>query len=434
MDLESVCTSLRNASMKLSAVDAERKNAALLGTASALDSRRMEILEANRRDVARARAAGMKESLVARLELTDASLDGIIGSVKSLAAQKDPVGEVVSGWSLPNGLEIRSVRVPIGVVAVIYESRPNVTVDVFALAYKSSNAVLLRGSSSALESNRAIVAAIKQGLEESGGEPDAIALSEPASGSHEDVDWILNATGKIDVVLPRGGADLIRRVVETARIPVIETGAGVCHTYIDTSADLKKALRIIENAKTQKPGVCNALECLLVNADVAAEILPALVRVFAGCEPKTGRRGGVEMRCCPVTLSILKNAMAPEKLPGNVVPASDSDWGFEFLDYILAVKTVNSLDEAVSHINKYGSKHSEAIVTENRAAARHFQKEIDASCVYVNASTRFTDGGQFGMGAEIGISTQKLHVRGPMGVEALTTTKYLIDGDGQIRI
>ncbi len=434
MDLDSVCASLRNASIKLAAADAERKNAALLGVAAALDARRAEILEANGRDVAAARAAGTKESLIARLEITDASLDAIIDSVKSLAAQKDPVGQVVSGWTLPNGLEIRCVRVPIGVVAVIYESRPNVTVDVFALAYKSSNAVLLRGSSSALESNRAIVSAIKEGLGESGGEPGAIALSEPEGASHGDVDWILNATGKIDVVLPRGGAGLIRRVVDSARIPVIETGAGVCHTYIDAAADSGKALRIIENAKTQKPGVCNALECLLVNADVAAEILPALVRIFAGYEGKTGRAGGVEMRCCPRALSVLKNAFPRENLPCNIVPASDSDWGFEFLDYILAVKIVNSLDEAVSHINKYGTKHSEAVITENRSVARRFQKEIDASCVYVNASTRFTDGGQFGMGAEIGISTQKLHVRGPMGVEALTTTKYLIDGDGQIRI
>lgn len=434
MDLDALCTSLRASSLKLAAANAERKNASLRAVAAALDSSRADILAANARDVARARASGMRDSLVARLELTDASLDSIIGSVASLAAQKDPVGEVVSGWTLPNGLEIRNVRVPIGVVAVIYESRPNVTVDVFALAYKSSNAVLLRGSASAADSNRAIVAAVKKGLAESGGESGALELSLPDDGSHADVDWILNARGKIDVVLPRGGADLIRRVVDTAKIPVIETGAGVCHTYVDAGADIAKALRIIENAKAQKPGVCNALECLLVNADVAPEILPGLIRLFAGYEEKSGRAGGVELRVCPRCLAVLKKSLKTEGLPPNVVPASDADWGFEFLDYILAVKIVNSLDEAVAHINRYGTKHSEAVITESRAVARRFQKEVDASCVYVNASTRFTDGGQFGMGAEIGISTQKLHVRGPMGVEALTTTKYVIDGNGQIRI
>ena len=432
MDLELACTQLRAAQVRLAGMSAEKKNAALLGAAAAIDAHRGEITAANAQDVRRAREAGMREALIARLELTQKTLDEIVASVRALATQKDPIGEVAAGWTLPNGLEIRRVRVPLGVVAVIYESRPNVTADVFALAYKSANAVLLRGSSSALMSNRAIVAAIKKGLQVAGGEPDALALSEPVDGSHADVDWILNAVGKIDAALPRGGAALIRSVVSSARIPVIETGAGVCHTYVDSSADLQMACRIIENAKTQKPGACNALECLLLHADVAGALLPLLAAAFAKYEEKTGRAGGVEMRLSPGALSIAKEAFAGD-LPPNIVPAIDADWGFEFLDYILAVKVVDSLDEALAHIAKFGTKHSEAIITESRANARRFQKEVDAACVYVNASTRFTDGGQFGMGAELGISTQKLHARGPMGVEALTSIKYLIDGDGQAR-
>ena len=432
MDLELVCSQLRAASVRLAGMNAEKKNAALLAAAASIDSCRKKILAANAQDVQKAREAGMRDALIARLEITEKTLDEIIASIQALVAQKDPIGEVAAGWILPNGLEISRTRVPLGVVAVIYESRPNVTADVFALAYKSANAVLLRGSSSALMSNRAIVAAIKNGLKEGGGESDAVALSEPDGASHADVDWILNAAGKIDVALPRGGAALIRRVVSSARIPVIETGAGVCHTYVDASANLDMACRIAENAKTQKPGACNALECLLVHVSVAADLLPLLVAAFAKYEAKTGRAGGVEMRLCPRALSIAKEAFAGN-LPANIVPASDEDWGFEFLDYILAIKVVDGIDEALAHIAKYGTKHSEAIITENRMNARRFQKEVDAACVYVNASTRFTDGGQFGMGAELGISTQKLHARGPMGVEALTSIKYLIDGDGQAR-
>ena len=432
MDLESVCASLRAAQARLAQQSAEKRNAALLAAAAAIGGFRAEILEANAQDVRKAREAGMRDALVARLEITQKTLDEIVASMQALAAQKDPIGEVAAGWTLPNGLEMRRVRVPLGVVAVIYESRPNVTADVFALAYKSANAVLLRGSSSALASNRAIVSAIKKGLEEAGGEANAVALSEPADGSHADVDWILNAVGKIDVALPRGGAALIQRVVSSARIPVIETGAGVCHTYVDSSAGLEMACRIIENAKTQKPGACNALECLLVHADVARELLPLLAAAFSKWEEKTGRAGGVELRLCPRALAMAKEAFGGA-LPTNVVPASEADWGFEFLDYILAIKIVGSLDEALAHIARHGTRHSEAIVTENRANARRFQKEVDAACVYVNASTRFTDGGQFGMGAELGISTQKLHARGPMGVDALTSIKYLIDGDGQAR-
>jgi glutamate-5-semialdehyde dehydrogenase len=438
MDLDSVCASLRQASGRLALCTAEEKNRALLGVAESLNLSRDGILAANARDVARARAGGMTEALIARLALTPESLDEIVSSLRTLVDQTDPIGQVVAGWTVPNGLEIRQVRVPLGVAAVIYESRPNVTVDAFALAYKSSNAVLLRGSSSALESNRAIIKAIKAGLESSHGVVDAVALSEPGDGadSHADVDWILNAVGKIDVALPRGGAALIKRVVETARVPVIETGSGVCHEYVDSSADERMAVSIAENAKIQKPAACNALECILVHRDRAARVLPLLKDAFVKYEKKTGRSGGVELRCDERAFDILAGGNAAaggNARPSNVIRATDADWGREFLDYILAVKVVDSLDEAIAHVNRYGTKHSETIVTESRENARAFQLRIDSACVYVNASTRFTDGGQFGMGAELGISTQKLHARGPMGLTALTTTKFLIEGEGQVR-
>ena len=420
MDLDSVCETLRSAQTRLARCNADEKNRALLAVASALDADRKAILEANLKDVVRERAKGMKESLIARLSLTDKGLDDIISSLKVLVEQTDPIGQVVDGWKVPNGLEIRQIRVPLGVAAVIYESRPNVTVDVFALAYKSGNAVLLRGSSSALDSNRAIVKAIKAGLEASGGEVDAVALCEPetdAGDSHADVDWILNAVGKIDIVLPRGGAALIKRVVENARIPVIETGSGICHVYVDVSADAEMAVRIIENSKIQKPGACNSLECLLVHRDRAEEILPRVKDSFVKYAEKTGREGGVELRCDERAYEILASVDTRTSAGGktgvssNVVRAGADDWGFEFLDYILAVKVVDSIEEAVAHINKYNTKHSETIVTESRAMSRLFQQEIDAACVYVNASIRFTDGGEFGLGAELGISTQKLHAR-----------------------
>lgn len=432
MNLDAVCAGLKAASVRLALCTAEEKNRALLGVASAIDAARAAILEANGRDVAKARALGMKETLVSRLLLSGSGIDEILVALRILAEQTDPIGEVTEGWKVANGLEIRSVRVPLGVAAVIYESRPNVTVDAFALAYKSANAVLLRGSSSALESNRAILAAIHAGLAASGGEVDAVALSEPGEGAdaHADVDWILNAVGKIDVALPRGGASLIKRVVETARIPVIETGSGVCHAYVDASADLSMAVTIAENSKIQKPGACNSLECILVHRDRAAAFLPLLAAAFAKYEKKTGRAGGVELRCDVRSFEILSAGTPP---PANVVRAADSDWGFEFLDYILAVKVVDSLDEAISHINRFNTKHSETIVTDSRTNARLFQSRVDAACVYANASIRFTDGGQFGMGAELGISTQKLHARGPMGLTALTTIKYIIDGEGQVR-
>ncbi|ULQ59199.1 glutamate-5-semialdehyde dehydrogenase [Brucepastera parasyntrophica] len=437
MDLDAVCKTLRMAAAELAQCTAEQKNIALLGVAGAIDKARSEIITANKKDVELARSGGMTEAMIVRLAVTEKTLDEIIESLHTLAAQTDPIGQVVAGWTVPNGMQIRQVRVPLGVAAVIYESRPNVTVDAFALAYKSSNAVLLRGSSSALESNRVIVAAIRKGLAEAGGVENAIALSEPGTGenSHADVDWILNAAGKIDVALPRGGAALIKRVVETARIPVIETGAGVCHTYIDSSANDEMAVSITENAKIQKPAACNAVECVLVHRDRMESVLPLLREAFIKYEAKTGRKGGVELRCDNRAYAFFKEEAGKSGagLAENIIQAADSDWGYEFLDYILAVKIVDSAEEAIEYINAHNTKHSETIVTNDRTAARLFQAGIDAACVYVNASTRFTDGGQFGMGAEIGISTQKLHARGPMGLTALTTIKYYIEGEGQVR-
>ena len=343
---------------------------------------------------------------------------GIIGGVEAIIAQTDPIGEEVAGWKTPNGMQIRQVRVPVGVVAIIYESRPNVTVDAFALAYKSANAILLRGSSSALNSNRAIVRAIKEGLASvENGVPEAVELA-PCE-SRDEVTEILTAVGKVDLALPRGSANLIKTVVETARVPVIETGSGICHLYIDESADLDMAAKIAANGKMQRPGVCNALECIVVNKKIAHVFLPKMAAVFDG---------KVEVRADKESYPVLEKA-GYDKL----VKAQEEDFGFEFLDMICAVKTVENVDEAIAYINTHNSKHSESIITNDMGNARLFQARIDASCVYVNASTRFTDGGEFGFGAELGISTQKMHARGPMGIKALTTTKYLIDGEGQVR-
>lgn len=431
MDLDTLSSVLRTASRRLLDETAAAKNAALRGVIGAIDSDRRDILRANGQDVARARSEGMKESLIDRLSLTDSRIDGIIDSINIVINQDDPVGECAAGWRTPEGLDIRQVRVPLGVAAIIYESRPNVTVDAFALAYKSGNAILLRGSSSALESNRALVQSIQRGLSAAGGIADAVALAD--SGDRADVSWILNARGKIDVVLPRGGAQLIRMVVDSARIPVIETGSGVCHVYVDDSADIDMAVSIAVNAKLQRPGVCNAAETLLVHSAVIGKLMPRLAAAFSEQSARTGVSGGAELRCCARTLPCVLAAAEKDGFPVRAVPASDDDYGYEFLDYILAVKAVDSVDEAIEHINTYNTRHSECIVTSSLEHARLFQKQVDAACVYVNASTRFTDGGVFGFGAELGVSTQKLHVRGPMGLTALTTTKYCIDGEGQTR-
>ena len=427
MELSQVFVSLREGAKRLSQLTASQKNLGLLAAASSIDKNRKSILDANAIDVELSRQKGVPESLVDRLSLDDKRIDGIIESIKIVAQSEDPIGSEIAGWKTPEGLTIRQVRVPLGVAAIIYESRPNVTADAFALAYKSGNSILLRGSSSALNSNRAIVKAIKEGLENAfdknnvnQGVPEGIALAD--SGERSEVDQILTAKGFVDVVLPRGGANLIKMVVEKATVPVIETGSGVCHTFIDETADIQKAVLIVENAKLQRPGVCNAMETLLVHKNIASSFLPELVKKFDN---------RAELRCCADSYEIIKSlkVMQDDKLK----LATEEDFGFEFLDNILAIKVVENIEQAILHINSHNTKHSEAIITQNISNAKKFQSEIDASSVYVNASTRFTDGGVFGFGAELGISTQKFHVRGPMGLTALTTTKYLIDGDGHTR-
>ena len=415
MDIQKISSSLRTASQKLALQNAQIKNSVLSAVADALDANRQSIINANKKDIDAGRSNGMSESLIDRLMLDDKRINGIIESLKIVIGQTDPIGEEIAGWKTPNGLNIRQVRVPLGVVSIIYESRPNVTVDAFSLAYKSGNAILLRGSSSAYNSNKEIVRVIKEALSKTeDGIPEAIELVEVREHDHSDVDQILNAVGLIDVVLPRGGKKLIQNVVSNARVPVIETGSGVCHLYIDEDADLEMACKVAENAKIQRPSVCNAIECIVVHSKIAEKSLPMLEKTF---------NGRVKLHADQKAIKYLKNAL----------PATEEDFGNEYLDYECCVKVVESIEEAIFYINSHNTKHSESIITESRSKARLFQSMIDASCVYVNASTRFTDGGEFGFGAELGISTQKLHARGPMGIKALTTTKYLIDGDGQTR-
>ena len=415
MDIQKISSSLRTASQKLALQNAQIKNSVLSAVADALDANRQSIINANKKDIDAGRSNGMSESLIDRLMLDDKRINGIIESLKIVIGQTDPIGEEIAGWKTPNGLNIRQVRVPLGVVSIIYESRPNVTVDAFSLAYKSGNAILLRGSSSAFNSNKEIVRVIKEALSKiEDGIPEAIELVEVREHDHSDVDQILNAVGLIDVVLPRGGKKLIQNVVSNARVPVIETGSGVCHLYIDEDADLEMACKVAENAKIQRPSVCNAIECIVVHSKIAEKFLPMLEKTF---------NGRVKLHADQKAIKYLKNAL----------PATEEDFGNEYLDYECCVKVVESIEEAIFYINSHNTKHSESIITESRSKARLFQSMINASCVYVNASTRFTDGGEFGFGAELGISTQKLHARGPMGIKALTTTKYLIDGDGQTR-
>jgi len=415
--LNSIFKSLKTAQAALALEDRKAKDAALEKAARAIEAAGQEILAANARDVEKARAGGMKEALVDRLMLNPARIQDIVDGVAQIIRLEDPVGRIKAGWKTPNGLLIKQVTVPMGTVSIIYESRPNVTVDAFSLAYKAGCAILLRGSSAALESNRALVKAIKKGLGE-GGIPGAVELAD--SGSRDEVDEILGARGWIDAVLPRGGKELIRRVVDNARVPVIETGEGNCHIYVEPSADMNRAVEIIANAKLQKPGACNAVETVLVHRNVVATLMPLLARRLAG---------KAELRCDRESLA----AIGPLPAGLAVKDAVEEDWATEFLDYILAVKTVASVDEAIAHINTWGTQHSEAILTNDLRAAEEFCRRVDAACVYTNASTRFTDGGEFGFGAELGISTQKFHARGPMGLDALTTIKYRVTGSGQIR-
>lgn len=391
----------------------DEKNRALTAMADALLKEQAMVLEANALDIAAGEKAGLSKGLIDRLLLNEKRIQEMADGLRELVRLPDPVGETVAMWRRPNGLEIGRIRVPIGVIAMIYEARPNVTVDAAGLCLKTGNVVILRGGSEAIHSNRALVSVLRQGLQSTGLPADAIQLVD--STDRESVRELICLHDQIDLVIPRGGAGLIRTVVENARVPVIETGVGNCHTFVDESAELAMAVEIAYNAKVQRPAVCNAMETLLVHRNIAEAYLPMIGERL--------KAAGVEIRGCARTLQVLPWA----KL------ASETDWGTEFLDLILAVKVVDDLDEALAHIRKYSTKHSEAIVTTDYNHARRFLNEVDAAAVYVNASTRFTDGGQFGFGAEIGISTQKLHARGPMGLEALTSVKYVIYGQGQVR-
>jgi glutamate-5-semialdehyde dehydrogenase len=416
--LNTLFVSLKEAQAHLALQNRGMKDGALKAVCSAIDAAREEVLAANAVDVEKARAGGMKEALADRLRLDGGRIDAIIEGIETVIRQEDPIGKVRAGWRTGNGLLIEQLTVPLGSVAIIYESRPNVTADAFSLAYKAGCSILLRGSSAALNSNRALVLAIKKGLEQGGGVPGAVELA--ASGDRREVDEILGARGFIDAVLPRGGKELIRRVVANARVPVIETGEGNCHIYVEKSADITNAVEIIANAKLQKPGACNAVETVLADRGVLGALMPALAARLAG---------RAELRCDGPSRAAI--GTPPPAL--ILRDAAGADWETEFLDYILAVKTVDSPDEAIDHINKYGTKHSEAILTNDLKAAEEFCRRVDAACVYTNASTRFTDGGAFGFGVELGISTQKFHARGPMGLEALTIIKYRVTGSGQIR-
>ncbi|MGV3563495.1 MAG: glutamate-5-semialdehyde dehydrogenase [Nocardioides sp.] len=411
-DVLALAQRARAASLGLALATRAQKDAALLAMAEALLAAQEQVLAANAEDVARAEAAGTPEGIVDRLRLTPARLEGMAQGLRDVAALPDPVGEVVRGSTLANGLELRQVRVPFGVVGMIYEARPNVTADAAGICLKSGNAVLLRGSSSAAASNAAIVEVLRGAAEDAGLEADVVQLV-PAD-SHDTVKALMRARGAVDVLIPRGGAGLIRAVVEESTVPVIETGVGNCHVYVDAAADLDKALAIVVNAKTHRPSVCNAAESLLVHADVAEAFLPRVVEALQ-------------------RESVTIHGDAAFTAYDGVVPATQEDWDTEYLSLDLAARVVPSLDEALAHVRRHSSQHSEAIVTEDQAAARRWVAAVDAAAVLVNASTRFTDGGEFGFGAEIGISTQKLHARGPMGLAEMTSTKYVVTGDGHVR-
>jgi glutamate-5-semialdehyde dehydrogenase len=417
-ELEEKGKAAKAASRKLTFLPTEVKNKALVSIAEALIAKKDEILAANKIDYDAAKASGMNEAMLDRLMLSPSRLEGIAQDTKTVAALPDPVGEVFETRTLPNGLQISKRRIPLGVIGAIYESRPNVTIDISSLCLKSGNAVILRGGKEAINSNTAL-ANVAQEACHRGGVPDgAIQLIE--STERTLVSQMLKMKGTIDLMIPRGGAGLIKLVSENAAMPVLTGGIGVCHTYVDRSADLNKAVAIAHNAKVQRPTVCNALDCVLVHNQIAPAYLPAIAKEWA--------KAGVEMHCDERALAILK------PLPSlKLVPAADEDWGKEYLSLKAAIKVVDSLDEALEHIEKYGSGHSEAIVTEDHSAATRFLNEVDAACVYANASTRFTDGSQFGLGAEIGISTQKFHARGPMALKELTSYKWIILGSGQVR-
>jgi glutamate-5-semialdehyde dehydrogenase len=413
LSVEQLGKQAKNAAAILNRLGVKEKNKGLLAVADALEAHSEQLLLANERDVIKAKKAGMKESLTDRLALTADRILGMAEGIRQIVSLEDPIGEVLSMKTTPNGLQIGQKRVPLGVIGIIYESRPNVTTDAFGLCFKTGNAVILRGGSDALSSNEAIVDVIRAALKSVNLPEDSIQLL--MDTSHETAEQLMRLNSYFDVLIPRGGAGLIRTVVEKSTVPVIETGTGNCHIYVDESADMDMAVSIIENAKTQRLGVCNACESLVIHEKIAPKVFPMI------CANLTSH--GVEIR---------GDVRAREICP-DIQPASEEDFGTEYLDAIISVCIVDSLESAVKHINTYNTGHSETIVTSDYANAMTFLNEIDAAAVYVNASTRFTDGFEFGFGAEIGISTQKLHARGPMGLLALTTTKYIILGNGQIR-
>ncbi|VGO21847.1 glutamate-5-semialdehyde dehydrogenase [Pontiella sulfatireligans] len=401
------------ASRALAKLSTRKKNAILEAMAEELDAQRAFIQAENTKDLEAGKEAGLNVAMLDRLELTDARIDGMIKGLRDVAVLSDPVGNEISTWNRPNGLEIRKIRVPIGVIGIIFESRPNVTCDAAALCFKTSNAVILRGGKEAIHSNLAIAKAMQNGGKAKGMPDNAIQLI--PTTDREAVKVMCQMTDYLDLIIPRGGEGLIKAVTEMSHVPVIKHYKGICHTYIDAAADLPMGWKIAENAKCQRPGVCNAMETLLVHKDKAAEFLPKMGEILEA--------RGVELRGDETVCRYIASAK----------PATEEDWHEEYLEMILAIRVVDDVDAAVAHINKYGSGHSDAIVTQDEKAEKTFLAEVDSSSVYVNASTRFTDGAEFGMGAEIGISTDKLHARGPMGLEELTTYKFVIEGKGQIR-
>jgi len=408
-----VCRAAREASARMGRASAPEKNAALAAMARGLRGKTPWLREQNRKDLEAAASRGLSGAMLDRLTLSDERIEQMAAGIEEVIALPDPVGEVEKMWRRPNGLWVGRMRIPLGVIGIIYESRPNVTADAAALCVKSGNAVILRGGSEAIFSNTAIARILREAMTLAGLPADAVAVIERTD--REAIDWMLQAEEYIDLIIPRGGEGLIRSVAEKSRIPVIKHYKGVCHIYVDEGADVGQAVPICINAKVQRPGVCNAMETLLVHEKVAPEFLPVVSAEL--------RKHGVELRVCPQTLSLVPWA----------IPAAEKDWGTEFLDLILAVRVVPSMDEAIEHIRRYGSLHTEAILTRNHARAMRFIRDVDSSLVLVNASTRFNDGFQLGLGAEIGISTTKIHAFGPMGLAELTTMKFIAFGDGQVR-
>ncbi|MCI6380704.1 MAG: glutamate-5-semialdehyde dehydrogenase [Erysipelotrichaceae bacterium] len=417
MNLEQIGIQAKQVSYQLASLSTEQKNQALQMVSSSIWENRGAILEANRIDMENGRKKRLSDGLLDRLQLTEQRITDMAKAVWDIIKLEDPVGEVLDAYDLENGLHIEKKRVPIGVIGIIYEARPNVTLDAFSICFKTGNAVILKGGSDAIHSNIAITKAIQEALKQAGVCINAIQFIE--STSHEDTQRFMQMTDYVDVIIPRGSKRLIQSVMQNAKVPVIETGAGNCHIYIDETADIQKAVDIVFNAKTQRIGVCNAAESLLVHKNIAAQVLPLVQKKLNEKE--------VLLKCDEISYDILKNQ------PGRIEHATKEDWSMEYLDYVMSVKVVKDVEQAIQHINRYSTKHSESIITESKENALRFLNEVDSACVYWNVSTRFTDGGVFGFGAEIGISTGKIHARGPMGLKEMTSYKYQIKGDGQIR-